>query len=375
MKDPLLFTPGPLTTSATVKAAMQRDIGSRDSDFIELVAGIRAELLRLAGVSKETGFETVLLQGSGTFGLESVISSVLPREGRLVILANGAYGERMSAIAERLGISTRLRRWPENESPHPATVRRLLEEEPAATHVAIVHCETTTGILNPLEEIAAMVKERGCEFIVDAMSSFGAVPLDLSKLRIDYLISTPNKCLQGVPGFCFVIARRAALEATKGRARSLSLDLLAQWEGLEHNGQFRFTPPTHVLLAFSQALEELRKEGEISARAARYRANHLTLQAGMRALGFVEYLPEKSQSDIITAFNYPKNRNFCFETFYRSLRTRGFVIYPGKVSQADSFRIGTIGQITEEDVTSLVAAIGQLLDEMAAKSQLDDQPR
>ena len=308
-------------------------------------------MLRLAGVSKEAGFETVLLQGSGTFGLESVISSVLPREGRLVVLANGAYGERMSAIAERLGISTRVGRWPENESPHPATVRRLLEEEPAATHVAIVHCETTTGILNPLDEIAAMVKERGCEFIVDAMSSFGAVPLDLSKLRIDYLISTPNKCLQGVPGFCFVIARRAALEATKGRARSLSLDLLAQWEGLERNGQFRFTPPTHVLLAFSQALEELRKEGGVSARAARYRANHLALQAGMRALGFVEYLPEKSQSDIITAFRYPKNRNFCFETFYRSLSARGFVIYPGKLGQADCFRIGTIGRVTEEKCT------------------------
>jgi 2-aminoethylphosphonate-pyruvate transaminase len=238
----------------------QRDIGSRDTDFVELVAGIRSELVRIAGVSREQGYEAVLMQGSGTFGLESVISSVIPREGRFVVLANGAYGERMAAIAERLGISTRLARWPENESPDTASVQRLIEEEAAATHVAIVHCETTTGILNPIDQIARIVKAGGREFIVDAMSSFGGVPLDLSKLQIDYLISCPNKCLEGVPGFSFVLARREALEASKGRARSVSLDLVAQWEGLQRNGQFRFTPPTHALLAFARALEELREK-------------------------------------------------------------------------------------------------------------------
>jgi 2-aminoethylphosphonate-pyruvate transaminase len=358
MKDLLLFTPGPLTTSATVKAAMQRDIGSRDTDFIELVARIRAELLRIAGVSREQGYEAVLMQGSGTFGLESVISSVIPREGRFLVLANGAYGERMAAIAERLGISTRLARWPENESPDPATVQRLMEEEPAATHMAIVHCETTTGILNPIDEIARIVKAADREFIVDAMSSFGGVPLDLSKLEIDYLISSPNKCLEGVPGFSFVLARRKALEATKGRARSVSLDLLAQWEALERNGQFRFTPPTHALLAFGRALQELREEGGVSARAARYRANNETLRNGMRRLGFVEYLPAERQSDIITSFRYPDDPNFRFEDFYDRLRARGFVIYPGKLSQADCFRIGTIGRIDEKNVGHLVAAIG-----------------
>jgi 2-aminoethylphosphonate-pyruvate transaminase len=359
MKDPLLFTPGPLTTSATVKAAMQRDIGSRDTDFVELVAGIRSELLGIAGVSPEEGYEAVLIQGSGTFGLESVISSVIPWEGRFVVLANGAYGERMAAIAERLGISTRLASWPENESPDPATVQRLIEEEPAATHVAIVHCETTTGILNPIDEIARIVKASGRELIVDAMSSFGGVPLDLSKLQIDYLISSPNKCLEGVPGFSFVLARRAALRSSKGRARSVSLDLLAQWEGLERNGQFRFTPPTHALLAFARALEELRQEGGVSARAARYRANHEILRTGMRKLGFAEYLPAERQSNIITAFRYPEDSNFRFEDFYHNLRVRGFVIYPGKLSQADCFRIGTIGRIEEQDVRDLVAAIGR----------------
>ena len=359
MKDPLLFTPGPLTTSATVKAAMQRDIGSRDADFVELVASIRSELLRIAGVSREQGYEAVLIQGSGTFGLESVISSVIPREGKFVVLANGAYGERMAAIAERLGISTRLARWPENESPDPATVRRLIEEEPAATHVAIVHCETTTGILNPIDEIARIVKAAGREFIVDAMSSFGGVPIDLSKLAIDYVISSPNKCLESVPGFAFVLTRREALEASKGRARSVSLDLLAQWEGLERNGQFRFTPPTHALLAFGRALEELREEGGVSARAARYRANHETLRAGMRRLGFAEYLPAERQSNIITAFRYPDDPNFLFEDFYHRLRAHGFIIYPGKLSQADCFRIGTIGRISEKNVRDLVTAIGR----------------
>ena len=361
MKDPLLFTPGPLTTSATVKAAMQRDIGSRDTDFIEMVAGVREELLRIAGVSSEQGYEAVLLQGSGTFALESVISSVIPREGRFVVVANGAYGERMAAIAERLGISTRLARWPDNESPDVAGVQRLIEEEPAATHVAIVHCETTTGILNPIEEIARIVSASGREFIVDAMSSFGGVPMDLSQLKIDYLISSPNKCLEGVPGFSFVLARRPALETSRGRARSISLDLLAQWEGLQQNGQFRFTPPTHVLLAFAKALGELRDEGGVSARAARYRANHEALLTGMRGLGFSEYLPVERQSNIITAFRYPDDPNFRFEDFYHRLRARGFVIYPGKVSRADCFRIGTIGHINEEHVRDLVAAIGGVL--------------
>jgi 2-aminoethylphosphonate-pyruvate transaminase len=364
MKDPLLFTPGPLTTSATVKAAMQRDIGSRDADFIELVAGIRSELLRIAGVSREQGYEAVLMQGSGTFGLESVISSVIPREGRFLVLANGAYGERMAMIAERLGISTRLARWPESESPHPAAVQRLIEEELAATHVAIVHCETTTGILNPIEEIARIVKAAGREFILDAMSSFGGVPLDLSKLEIDYLISSPNKCLESVPGFSFVLARREALVATKGRARSVSLDLLGQWEGLEGNGQFRFTPPTHALLAFARALEELREEGGVAARAARYHVNHKTLRTGMGRLGFAEYLPAEGQSNIITAFRYPDDPKFQFEDFYRRLRARGFVIYPGKLTKAACFRIGTIGRINEKDVEDLVDAIGEVLDEI-----------
>ncbi|HJT80727.1 MAG TPA: 2-aminoethylphosphonate--pyruvate transaminase [Chthoniobacterales bacterium] len=364
MKDSRLFTPGPLTTSATVKAAMQRDIGSREAEFIELVGNIRTELLRIAGVSKEAGYEAIPMQGSGTFAIESVLSSVVPPNGHLLILANGAYGERMLQIAERWKIPATIRRWPENESPDIETVRGLLEQNPRPTHVAIVHLETTTGILNPIDSIGRLVHQNGCGFIVDAMSSFGGVAIDLGNLGADYLISSPNKCLEGVPGFAFVIARRAALQACTGFARSVSLDLLAQWKGLEGNGQFRFTPPTHALLAFAQALSELREEGGVIARAQRYRANHAALIAGMRKLGFREFLPPEKQSCVITSFHYPDDNAFDFEAFYRRLADKGMIIYPGKVSQTNCFRIGTIGRISVKDVQALVVAIDDVLRDL-----------
>lgn len=367
MTDPLLFTPGPLTTSDSVKAAMQRDVGSRSSEFIDLVARIRRELLEIAGVSQEAGYEAVLMQGSGTFAIEAVLSSVIPPDGRLLVLANGAYGERMLQIAERLKIAAAIQRWPEYESPDSETVRRLFTAKSRPTHVAIVHLETTTGILNPIDEIARIVHEQGCRFIVDAMSSFGGVPIDLATLRPDYLVSSANKCLEGVPGFSYVLARREALESTLGYARSVSLDLLAQWHGLERNGQFRFTPPTHTLLAFAQALKEFREEGGVAARARRYRANRDVLLAGMRRLGFQEYLAPERQSDIITSFRYPEDPAFDFAQFYRLLAARGMVIYPGKISDADSFRIGSIGRIAPAQVHALIAQVGNVLDEMGVK--------
>jgi 2-aminoethylphosphonate-pyruvate transaminase len=370
MTDSLLFTPGPLTTSATVKAAMQRDLGSRDSQFIDLVAQIRTELLKIAGVSQASGYEAVLMQGSGTFALEAVFSSVIPPDGRLLVLANGAYGERMLQIAERLKIAVAIQRWPEHESPNAKTVRQLLATGTPPTHVAIVHLETTTGILNPIEEIAGIVREQGCRFIVDAMSSFGGVPIDLAALPADYLVSSPNKCLEGVPGFSYVLARREALEDAADYSRSVSLDLLAQWQGFEHNGQFRFTPPTHTLLAFAQALEELGREGGVTARAQRYRANRDVLLAGMRRIGFREYLAPERQSDIITSFRYPEDPAFDFEEFYHRLAADGLVIYPGKVSHADCFRIGTIGQIFPQQVEALVAGIERVLSQMGIKIPL-----
>jgi 2-aminoethylphosphonate-pyruvate transaminase len=286
--DKLLFTPGPLTTSLSVKEAMLRDLGSRDAEFLAVVHGIREKLLEL-GACPRSEYECVLMQGSGTYAIETVISSAIPPDGRLLVLVNGAYGRRIVQIARTHSIAVEVA-----EVAEDCKITAALAAERLAgggvTHVAVVHCETTTGILNPIEEIGRVVSGAGAVYIVDAMSSFGAISLDLSASRVDLLISSANKCIEGVPGFGFVLARRSALEAAKGRARTLSLDLHAQWAGLEGDGQFRFTPPTHVLLAFDQALKELDQEGGVAGRGDRYRRNHLTLCRGMRNLGFEAYL-------------------------------------------------------------------------------------
>lgn len=362
--DKRLFTPGPLTTSRTVKEAMLRDLGSRDDEFISLVRDIRRQLLELGGVSQERGYEAVLLQGSGTFGVESVLSSAVPANGRLLVAINGAYGERIAQIAKRLGLAHDVIRTAENIPVDPEAVRRSLSSTPELTHVAVVHCETTTGILNPIEAVGRWVRDAGKVFIVDAMSSFGAIPIDLAQAGIDFLVSSANKCIQGVPGFSFALVRRDRLEGCAGNARSLSLDLHEQWRGLESNGQFRFTPPTHAILAFAQALRELQEEGGVTGRAARYEANHRTLLAGMRQLGFRPYLDSASQSAVITAFHYPQDPRFQFDEFYRRLSRRGLVIYPGKLGRVDCFRIGTIGELHPGDIRDLLDGVAAVLAEM-----------
>ncbi len=365
-KDKILFTPGPLTTSRTIKQAMLRDLGSRDFEFIQRVADIRARLLQLGGVAKGE-YEAILMQGSGTFSLEAVVSSTLPPDGKLLVIINGAYGRRTEAIAQMLKIPTVALSYPEDCTPDLRQVEATLADDSTITHVAVVHCETTSGILNPAKAIGAIVKQAGRRYFVDAMSSFGAVPLDLAGWGVDYMVSSSNKCIEGVPGFGIVLARRAALLQTEGYARSLSLDLLAQWRGLEKDGQFRFTPPTHALMAFHQALLELEAEGGIEARGARYRANHETLIAGMRALGFEEYLKPEDQSYIITSFRYPRHPNFRFEQFYKALNEKGYVIYPGKVGSADCFRVGSIGRIFPSDIRDLLAAIRETMTEMGIR--------
>jgi 2-aminoethylphosphonate-pyruvate transaminase len=362
-KQKLLFTPGPLTTSETVKQAMMRDLGSRDVEFLELARKIRHRLLELGNVA-DGSYEAVLMQGSGTFAIESVISSVLPRDAKLLVLINGAYGHRMAKIARTLGIATEALVFPEWRPVDPDEARRALARDPAITHVGTIHCETSTGIMNPVQEIGGVVKGLDRVFLVDGMSSFGGVPIGVAESRIDFLVSSANKCIQGVPGFGFVLARRVLLLSSEGRARSLSLDLAAQWKGFESDGQFRFTPPTHALLAFWQALQELEQEGGIVGRAARYAANRKVLLEGMKELGFDAYLAPEHQSHIITSFRYPKHQNFDFGRFYQLLSQRGFVIYPGKVSDADCFRIGTIGHIFPDDLKALIAAVQQTLKDM-----------
>jgi 2-aminoethylphosphonate-pyruvate transaminase len=355
--DKLLFTPGPLTTSATVKAAMMRDAGSRDAEFIATVRDIRARLVQIGGSAPGGDFECVPMQGSGTFAIESVISSAIPHDGRLLVLVNGAYGRRMVEMARVHGIDVQTVETPENRKILPETIAGRLA---GVTHVAVVHCETTTGIVNPIVEIGEQVARAGAAYIVDAMSSFGAIPIDLSAAHADFLISSANKCIEGVPGFAFVLARRSRLIAAQGCARTLSLDLHAQWRGLETGGQFRFTPPTHALLAFHQALRELDAEGGVDGRAARYRRNHEVLTAGMEAMGFEPYLAPEDQSYIITTYRYPANPEFRFEEFYSRLSEKGFIIYPGKLSQEPCFRIGTIGRLGVKEIEGLLKAVEEI---------------
>jgi 2-aminoethylphosphonate-pyruvate transaminase len=361
MTDKLLFTPGPLTTSETVKKAMVRDLGSRDYEFIQAVKEIRELLLKTAGLQEPTNYDAILMQGAGTFGVESVISTVIPKDGHFLVIKNGAYGERIANMANIHNIQTSVISCTENEIPSVELVEQFLKANPTVTHVAIVHCETTTGIFNDIETIGKMLKAYNVTYIVDAMSSFGAVPVDFEKAGIDYLISSSNKCIEGVPGFSFVIANTQNLTKCKGQNRTLSLDLFAQWEGLNANGQFRFTPPIQSMLAFRQALRELEEEGGVLARAERYKNNYQSLMKGMRTLGFKEYLEPEKQGYIITSFLYPENPEFDFTSFYEALNEKGLVIYPGKLSQADCFRIGNIGKLYPKDLESLLKGIEEVI--------------
>ena len=363
-RDKLLFTPGPLTTSLTVKQAMLRDLGSRDEAFLSAVREVRERLLGAYGLSQARGWEAIPLQGSGTYAVEAAISSVVPRGGKLLALVNGAYGERVVRMAAVHGIACEVLRTGEDTPIDPSAVRAALTRDPALTHVSLVHVETSSGVLNPLAAIGEIVRAAGRTFFVDAMSSFGALSIEFEAAGVDFLAASANKCLEGIPGLAFVIARRSALEGIEGQARALVLDVFAQWRGLEKDGQFRFTPPTHALLALRQALIELELEGGVAARGARYRANHERLRGGMEALGFRSYVQREHASPIISTFLYPRHPRFDFPDFYRRLSARGFLIYPGKLTRADCFRVGNIGQLFPRDMDALLAAVPLVLREM-----------
>jgi len=352
----LLLTPGPLSTTKSVKATMLRDWCTWDEEYNAIVQQVRHRLVRLGTDSGD--YTAVLMQGSGTFCVEATLTTAVPREGKLLVLANGAYGRRIADIARRCGIAYAVIDSGELSPPDLRRLKTALQTDGEITHVAVVHCETTTGMLNPVEAIGGIVKDDGRTFIVDAMSSFGGIPIDAEKMGADYLISSANKCIQGVPGFGFVIAKQAVLERTRGQARSLSLDLYDQWQTMDvHHGKWRFTSPTHVVRAFFQAMVELEAEGGVYARHSRYCENHRILVAGMQRLGFQPLLPAERQSPIITAFLNPTHTDWSFKAFYAALKSRGFVIYPGKVTDHDTFRIGNIGDVHAEDMRRLIAAV------------------
>ena len=360
--DPWLLTPGPLTTSPEVKRAMLHDYGSRDTHFIAVNQRVRERLLDIANGGDS--HVCVPLQGSGTFVVEAMMGNFVPPDGRVLVLINGAYGKRIARICEYYDRATAILETPEDTPVDLQALDAALAADQDITHVAVVHCETTSGILNPLEAVAETTARHGRRLLIDAMSAFGAIPLDARAVPFDAVVASSNKCLEGVPGMGFCIARREALEAAKGNSPSLSLDLHDQWMSMESNGQWRFTPPTHCIIAFDQALQEFEAEGGVAGRGARYAENCRILVEGMRALRFRTLLPDELQAPIIVTFHKPADTRFDFEAFYDRLRRQGYVIYPGKLTVADSFRIGCIGRMGREQIEGALAAIRETLEEM-----------
>ncbi len=362
MTDPILLTPGPLTTSAETKSAMLTDWGSWDGAFNELTASVCRDLVAIVDAQAE--HVCVPLQGSGTFAVEAALGTLVPRGGKVLVPDNGSYCKRIVRILKYLGREAIVLPHGEQEPADPARIDAALGADPSITHVAQVHCETGTGILNPLAEIASIVAKRGRGLIVDAMSSYGAIPIDARTLRFDALVAASGKCLEGVPGMGFVIARRTVLERSAGNSGSLAMDLLDQWQYLQKTGQWRFTPPTHVVAALRAAIDQYQAQGGLAARLARYTENCAALVSGMRAMGFRTFLPDALQAPIIVTFHSPPDPKYDFAEFYRRVRDRGFTLYPGKLTAVDTFRVGCIGAIGAGSLRQAVAAVADTLREM-----------
>ncbi|AIZ33258.1 2-aminoethylphosphonate--pyruvate transaminase [Pseudomonas parafulva] len=363
MRDaPILLTPGPLTTTARTRQAMLMDWGSWDADFNTRTASVCEQLLGI--VQASASHCCVPLQGSGTFAVEAAIATLVPRDGKVLVLINGAYGERLAKICQVLGRRFTPVRSDEVRPTCAAEVDRLLADDPTLTHVALIHCETSTGILNPLVDIAEVVAAHGSGLIIDAMSSFGALPIDARQVRFEALIAASGKCLEGVPGMGFVLAEKHALSAAAGNAQSLVLDLHDQYQYLARTGQWRFTPPTHVVAALHAALEQYQQEGGLAARHARYQENCRILIEGMATLGLRSFLPSACQAPIIVTFHAPRDARFQFKDFYERVKAKGFILYPGKLTEVETFRVGCIGAVGPTQMHAAVDAVAQALRDM-----------
>ncbi|MEA3139378.1 MAG: 2-aminoethylphosphonate-pyruvate transaminase [Gammaproteobacteria bacterium] len=365
MTDPILLTPGPLTTSIETKTAMLSDWGSWDSGFNAMTASVCRDLVAI--LHAEADHVCVPLQGSGTFAVEAALGTLVPRNGKVLVPDNGAYCKRITRILKYLGRESILLPHDEQEPADAARIDAALAADPSITHVAQVHCETGTGILNPLPAIAVAVANRGRRLIIDAMSSFGAVPIDARTLSFEGLITASGKCLEGVPGMGVVIARRATLENSAANSASLVMDLVDQWQYMQKTGQWRFTPPTHVVAALRSAIDQFLAQGGQPARLARYTENCRVLVDGMRALGFKTFLPDALQAPIIVTFHSPPDPKYEFAQFYRRVRERGFILYPGKLTTVDTFRVGCIGAIGPDTLRKAVGAIADTLREMGVR--------
>jgi len=364
-RDAILLTPGPLTTSLRTKLAMLRDWGSWDADFNALTAELRAQLLKI--VHGEESHVVVPLQGSGTFSVEAAVATVVPRDGHVLVLDNGAYCKRLGRLSTLMGRRTTFNTRAEDELVSADELDALLRADPSITHVGFIHCETGTGVLNPLKAIGEVCHKHGKGLIVDAMSSFGALPIDAREIRFDALVAASGKCLEGVPGMGFVFIRKAVLAGCEGRSHSLAMDLFDQHAYMEKTGQWRFTPPTHVVAALAEAVRQYVEEGGQPARLARYSDNCRTLVDGMRELGFKPFLKPELQAPIIVTFHAPADANYDFKTFYAAARKRGFILYPGKLTQVETFRVGCIGAIGRNEMQQAVNAVADALREMGIR--------
>lgn len=365
--EPYLLTPGPLTTSYAVKEAMLVDWGSWDGDFRAMTQELRDRLIALLGDGSDA-FDCVPMQGSGTFSVEAMLASFIPKDGKALVLANGAYGLRAAQTLDYLGRDYQLLDKGDYLPPRGYEVAQILAADPAISHVVAIHCETSSGILNPVEEISDAVYAAGRKLLVDSMSAFGAIPLEVSQVRYEAMVSSANKCIEGVPGFGFILARKTELEAAKGNSHSLSLDVHAQWAHMNKTGQWRFTPPTHVVAAFLEALKAHEAEGGVDGRGRRYTRNRDVMVNGMRDLGFETLLDNRWLSPIIVTFFCPADPKFVFDRFYELMKDKGFIIYPGKLTVVDSFRVGCIGQMDEHVMQQVVAAARDTLREMGVSS-------
>ena len=365
--EPYLLTPGPLTTAYQVKQAMLRDWGSWDDDFRAMTRELRTRLLALIGPGSDA-YDCVPVQGSGTFAVEAMLGTFVPKNGKVLVLANGAYGLRAAQTMQYLGRAYTLIDKGDYLPPRGAEVAQALADDPAITHVLVIHCETSSGILNPVEEIAEATRAAGRKLLIDSMSAFGAIPLEVERLGYTAMVSSANKCIEGVPGFGFVIARKDELEAAGGNCHSLSLDIEAQWRTMNKTGQWRFTPPTHVVAAFLEALNIHAAEGGVAGRGARYAENRDVMVAGMRDLRFETLLDDRWLSPIIVTFFCPADPAFSFDRFYDLMKQKGFIIYPGKLTVVDSFRVGCIGRMDGAVMRRVVAAARDALTDMGVAS-------
>jgi 2-aminoethylphosphonate-pyruvate transaminase len=364
-RDPILLTPGPLTTSLATKSAMLRDWGSWDASFNAVTARVRARLT--AVVNGEGTHVCVPMQGSGTFSVEAAVNTLVPRNGHLLVLVNGAYGKRLARLTEMMGRRLSVFETADDVPTTAADVARKLDVDKSITHVGLIHCETSTGILNPLAEIADAVAQRGRHLIVDAMSSFGAIPIDAKAVPFDALIAASGKCIEGPPGMGFVFARKSVLEQSAGNSTSLALDLHDQWAYMEKTTQWRYTPPTHVVVALDAALEQYLAAGGQPARLARYTENCETLIAGMKEMGFRPFLDARIQAPIIVTFHAPADPRYAFKAFYDKVRDKGFILYPGKLTQLETFRVGCIGAIGPAEMRHAVNAVRDALAELGIR--------